>query len=122
MTRKRIASIIPRVPEKAEQAAIVKLLWTVGANVYVLGHPSPDDGRAHRGTGQTKGLPDLMAFVPNRERGGHDLLMIEAKAKGGRLSPAQRAFERSCVDADVAHIVGGVDIVIAWLRRRGLVK
>lgn len=110
-----------RVSEKVEQQHIVQLLRSIGAAVYVLGHPSPNDGRTHRGTGQTPGVPDLMAFMP--EYG--PLLFIEVKAKGGRLRPEQAAF-RDYVVAHVgecaAHIVGGLDDVIEWLILHGWLK
>lgn len=106
-----------RVSEKAEQAAIVKLLETLGAKVYVLGRPSPNDGRTHRGTGQTPGVPDLLAFL-----GGWQLVAIEVKAKGGRLSPAQVEFQTLARQSGVNHIAGGLDAVIAWLTDRGYLK
>lgn len=117
MTRLRIPRP-PRLPEKAEQARIVQLLRAMGAAVYVLGHPSPSDGRQFRGTGQTPGIPDLCCFLPRR--GTMRLqLWIEVKAAGGRLRPAQADFQALCREAGQAHLVGGLDAVLAWLAGAG---
>lgn len=106
-------------PEKAEQQHIVQLLRAIGCQVYVLGtHRRRGD---YHGTMQTPGLPDVMAFLPaRREAGGasalaRQLLVVEAKAPGGRLRPDQKTFRSCCIDAEVAHVVGGLDAVIAWL-------
>jgi len=109
----------PRVPEKVEQQHIVTLLRSLGARVYVLGHASPKDGRTHRGTGQTPGIADLEAFISKRGELTRTLLKIEVKAAGGRLSPEQRDYQHECQAANVAHIVGGYDAVVAWLLEHG---
>lgn len=114
--------------ERAEQTRIVQLLRTIGASVYVLGHPSPNDGRRHRGTGQTPGVPDLVAFLPGRLVAGSldgrrlQQVWFEVKAPGGRLRPAQREFRDACGRADQAHVVGDYDAVIAWLVEGGYVS
>ena len=108
-----------RVSEKTEQAHIVQLLRALGAKVYVLGHGSPNDGRRHRGTGQTPGLPDLFCFLPPRGDAPRLALWIECKAKGGKVRDEQRAFAKLCTDAMVDHIVGTLDDVIGWLIRHG---
>lgn len=102
-----------RIPEKLVQAQIRALLGSVGAAVYTLGTRRPRGD--YQGTCQTPGIPDLLAFVPDRRQGVCRLLFIEAKATGGRLSEEQRDFQTHCVNAQVAHIVGDVDAVIAWL-------
>lgn len=113
----------PRVPEKVEQAHIVALLRSLGAAVYVLGHPSPSDGRKFRGTGQTAGLPDLYAFLPKRVAGDSVYsVWVEVKAAGGRLRPEQRTFRDLCINSGHAHIVGGLDAVIAWLAGAGYLR
>jgi hypothetical protein len=115
-----------KVPEKAEQAAIVRLLASLGAKVYVLGTRRPAGD--YQGTRQTPGLPDVLAFLPlHAARRGHfeqsrELLAIEVKAKGGRLRPEQVVFRELCQQASVAHVVGGLDAVIAWLTARGYLK
>jgi hypothetical protein len=124
----------PRVSEKAEQAHGVQLLRGLGGKVYVIGHPSPNDGRRHRGTGQTPGLADVLAFLPPRTRfvdtvaGSVELeartvlVFWEAKASGGRLRPEQVEFRALCQDAAVEHVVGDLDALIAWLVSRHYVK
>jgi len=100
--------------EKVEQQQIVQLLRTFGWAVYVLGHPSPADGRRHRGTGQTPGLPDLLAFSPAPVR---QQVWIEVKRDGQqhRLRPAQVAFRSLARDAGVGHVVGTLNDVVGWL-------
>lgn len=121
----------PRVSEKVEQAHGVQLLRGLGGKVYVIGHPSPNDGRQHRGTGQTPGLADVLAFLPPRGRfdlvfGPSEprtvLLFWEAKGRGGRLRPEQREFRDLCQDAQVEHVVGDLNALIAWLVSRHYVK
>jgi hypothetical protein len=100
--------------EKVEQQHIVQLLRTFGWTVYVLGHPSPNDGRAHRGTGQTPGVPDLLAFSPPPAR---RQVWIEVKREGQqhRLRPAQVMFRELALDAGVGHVVGTLNNVVGWL-------
>jgi hypothetical protein len=50
------------------------------------------------------------------------VLCVEVKASGGRLRPEQVAFRQACGEADVAHLVGGLDAVIAWLVDRGYIR
>ena len=104
-----------RVSEKVEQQHIVTLLRSIGATVYVLGHPSPRDGRTHRGTGQTPGVPDLWAFLPAHAAQPARAIWIEVKATGGRLRPEQVEFRERCLTSGVSHLVGGLDTVIAFL-------
>ena len=40
----------------------------------------------------------------------------------GRLSAEQAEYRDLCLDASVAHIVGGLDDVLAWLMREGYVR
>ena len=111
-----------RHPERHEQNAIRGLLATLGAKVYVLGTTRKKGDYA--GTMQTPGLPDLIAFLPwDGERDlTRTLLVIECKAKGGRLRPEQAEFMVMCLEAAVHHVVGGLDDVIAWLVQHGYVK
>lgn len=111
-----------RQPEKQIQADIVKLLRSIGAAIYVLGHPSPNDGRTHRGTGQTSGVPDIYAFLdgtPTRKGVG---VWIEVKAPRGRLSWPQQCFSAECRVRDIPYITGGLDAVIAYLQAGGWLK
>ena len=109
-----------RQPERSEQQHIIKLLRTLGSAVYVLGTVRRKGD--YMGTRQSPGLPDLFAFIPyehgEKRRGAH-LLAIEVKAPRGRMSPEQIEFQRQCQLADVHHIVGGLNEVIAWLIQTG---
>lgn len=114
------AGLAPRVSEKTEQAHIVQLLKSIGAAVYVLGTRRPRGDYA--GTCQTPGIPDLLAFLPSRIDRLTRLLFVECKAAGGRLRPEQLDFRTLCECAQVAHVVGGLDAVIAWLVAERYVK
>ena len=106
--------------EKQEQQAIVQLLRSVGAEVYVLGHPRRRGD--HPGTGQTPGLADLEAYVPHYARTTWTLVKIEVKTPTGRLSEAQQTYRFQCLRAGVAYVCGGLDAVLEYLEGRGLVK
>lgn len=111
----------PQQSEKAIQAQIVNLIRRIGGTVNVIGRPSPADGRTHRGTGQTPGLPDLYAFLPLRVGVPMQGVWIEVKAKRGKLRPEQRLFMEMCHAANVPHVVGGLDAVIDYLQAGGWV-
>ncbi len=107
-------------PEKAEQAAIVKLLKLLGASVYVIGTKRRKGD--YQGTMQTPGIPDLYAFLPNvRGRADAKSIWIEVKA-ASKMSPAQEQFERDCWATETPHLVGGLDVVTDWLRQGGWIK
>ena len=107
-----------RVPERVQQQHIVRLLRTLGAEVYVLGTVRRRGD--YPGTMQSPGLPDLLAFLPRgKER---RQVWIEVKASNGRLSPPQLAFREHCRGGGIEHIVGGVDSVIAWLVAEGYLR
>ncbi len=111
-----------RVSEKVVQAGIVKLLRSVRGQVYVLGtHRRRGDWP---GTMQTPGIPDVMAFLPPPScmSGPWTLLCVECKAKSGRLREAQQTFRDLCINANVWHVVGGIDAVITWLTARGYLR
>lgn len=112
--RRGKAPHIARVPERVVQQQIVHLLRSLGAQVWVLG-TTRRRGDYH-GTMMSPGLPDLIASVR-----GH-MLMVECKAAGGRLRPEQRVFQQACQDCGVAHVVGGVDEVVAWLVAQGILR
>jgi len=108
-----------RQPERAEQAHIVRLLRTLGSDVWTLGTTRRRSD--YQGTNQAPGLPDLLAFLPASD-GGRVLLVVEVKASGGRLRPDQVRFRDCCRAAGIAHVTGGVDAVIAWLLDHGYLK
>jgi hypothetical protein len=109
-----------RQPERAEQRAIVQLLAHVGCRTWTLG-TTRRRGDYH-GTNQSPGLPDIIAHLPD----GGGVLFVEVKAPGGRLRPEQRDFRELCLlcrsPFGVHHVVGGLDAVIAYLVRLGLLK
>ena len=109
-----------RIPEKVVQQQIVQALTSVGGRVWVLGTRRPRGD--YQGTRQTPGLPDLIAFLPPQKWLRRTLLFVEVKAAKGRLRPEQRHFQELCAFADVEHIVGGLDAVLAWLAREGYIQ
>lgn len=111
-----------RQPERMVQQSVMNLLRSMGAKVYTLGTTRRKGDYA--GTMQSPGLPDLIVFLkrPATAEFGdvpmpptRRLLFIECKAEGGRLRSEQIEFRGVSIAADVAHVVGGLDDVIAWL-------
>lgn len=112
-----------RRPEAVEQAHIVHLLRSLGWRVYVSGTVRRHGD--YQGTMQTPGIPDLEAFSPARSGStGRTVLKIEVKAKGGRLSDAQREYEALCQETQgrVDHVCGALHDVVAWLTERGYLR
>lgn len=114
-------------PEKAEQAAIVQLLESLGAKVYVLGTRRRKGD--YQGTMQTPGIPDLYVFLPHVRHPqwphapfGATALWIEVKAEGGKLSPEQETFQCLCRNREVGHVVGGLHEVMVFLATGGWIK
>jgi len=101
-----------RIPERTVQADIVHLLRLIGFEVWTLGTTRRRGD--HPGTMQSAGLPDLIAGGRGR------CLMVEVKARGGQLRPAQVRFRAMCQAAGVDHVAGGLDEVIAWLQTAGI--
>jgi len=118
--------------EKHEQAQILKLLLSMGAMVYVLGTRRPRGRNCPRcglfleesqGTRQTPGISDLLVFLKDPHAvGGRTLVWIECKRHGGRLTEAQQTFRETCLAAQIDHVVGDLDDVIAWLIRAGYLR
>lgn len=109
-----------RVPEKAEQAHGIQLLQSLGATVYKLGGARRRGD--YQGTMQTEGLPDVFGFLPVRGSTRRIAFWWECKAAGGRVRPEQRVFLELCADADLVHILGTFDDLIAWLAARDYVR
>jgi len=120
MSRRRLVGEPAARPEKVEQAGIVRLLRSLGAKVYVLGTVRRRGD--YPGTMQTPGLPDVRAFLKGQTPDTRVLLEIECKAAGGRLRPEQREYRACCQAAGIAHVVGGIDAVIAWLVTHGYLR
>jgi hypothetical protein len=111
----------PRVPERVVQRQIVQALRAVGAKVYIIGTVhAGEPGRMT--TRMTPGIPDLFTFLPMRDGVGPRALWIEVKSTGGRLRPEQAEFRDLCHGAGGAHIVGGLDDVLAYLQQWGYVR
>jgi hypothetical protein len=115
--------------EKFEQAAIVRLLLSMGAEVFVLGTRRPRHTRCRscgaavpesQTTRQSPGLPDLLVYLkrPGGER-KLDLLVIECKKFGTKLRPDQIRFKQFSERADVKHVVGTYDDVLRYLVATG---
>lgn len=117
----------PRL-ERHEQRDGVQLLRTLGAAVYVLGTVRAKGD--HPGTRQTPGLADVEAFLPappyvipvlgSVPRGV--LLKWECKRTGGRLRPEQAAYRDECLRCGVAHVVGDLTALMAWLVSAGYLR
>ena len=109
----------PSRPEKVEQAHGVRLLRLIGAAVYVSGTVRRKGD--YQGTMQTPGIPDVEAWLPWPQDTSSDAgptrrpLKWECKRAGGQLSPEQEAYRQHCLDAGVAHVVGPLDSLVAWL-------
>lgn len=126
----------PRQREKAEQAGIVRLLESLQAHVYILGSRRAQRCRScgavttDQGTRQTPGLADLYAILRPPQYAPTDgvpaytpvALWIEVKAGDGQPSSEQRDFMARNASAGVAHLIGGVDVVIAFLVRHGWLR
>lgn len=121
----------PRIPERVVQQQIRQALLSVGAKVYTIGRPPRRDA-VFKGTGQTPGIPDLCAFLPKAPLDvpspldmyvtcAHQL-WVEVKAKGGGLRPEQREFQALCQQSGVTHLVGGLDVVLAYLQAHGYLR
>lgn len=118
-----------RIPERTVQAQVVAALRSVGAHVMTLGTVRPKGDRP--GTMQSRGWPDVGAFLPaaprdprrcDDEQVGPHWLWVECKAKGGRLRPEQADFARRCHEVGIAHLVGGLDVVLAYLQQYGYIR
>jgi hypothetical protein len=91
------------VPEKEVQKRINQRLRQLGIAVYWMSQA--------RETGQTSGVPDILAFDPIR-----GMFWVECKAKGGRQSEAQREFQQRCEWAGIPYVIGGLQEVEEWLK------
>jgi hypothetical protein len=93
--------------EREEQSRGVKLLKRMGWQVYTLSQYR----RSNRGTGQTPGLPDVLAFhVPTGRA-----VWWECKQAGGRQREAQRAFMTACRAAGWPYVLGTFAALTQWL-------
>ena len=109
-----------RQPERAIQAAGVKLLRSLGADVWVTGTTRARGD--YQGTRMTPGLPDCIAFLRRLGEAKQHLLIWEAKAPKGRLRPEQAKFAACCFFAGVAHVTGDLDALMQWLIAHGYLR
>lgn len=110
-----------RQPERAIQAQVVKLLRSIGADVWVLG-TTRRRGDYH-GTMMTPGIPDVFAVLPIRHRDmDRTAFWVEVKAPSGRRSPAQDRFAGLMAMTACAYVCGGLDDVIGYLVDHGYVR
>lgn len=115
-----------RQPESVEQAHGVQLLRSLGGRVYVSGTRRRRGD--YQGTMQSEGIPDVEAFLPPPPAERSDLAALwillkwEVKAEGGRLRPEQADYRDLCIRARIAHVVGRLDDLIAWLIERDYLK
>ena len=111
-----------RVSERVEQRHIVAALRAIGARVLTLG--TVRAAGDHPGTRQSPGWPDVGAFLPPSRDGRTPphWLWVEVKAHRGRLRPEQVAFRADCQACGIAHVVGGLDQVLAYLVSHGYVR
>jgi len=133
ITSRGVTFARPSADEKAEQASIINLIEALGGRAYVLGSRRAQycglcgARNSDQGTRQTEGLGDLAVYLPPPPR-IRDLgtswcfLWIECKGRGGTLSAEQVRFREINLKARIAHIVGGLDAVLAWLKAGGWVK
>ena len=62
-----------------------------------------------------KGMPDRLVILPGRR-----MFLIELKAEGGKVSPAQKLFHEEARRCGIVVIVlTGEDQVLEWLKRVG---
>ena len=115
----------PRL-ERFEQQDGIKLLGSLGASVYVLGHARPKGDRPS--TMQTPGIPDVHAFMPVPKYGrgfpwgSRRLLHWEVKSDTGRPSPAQDEYRVLCQLSGVWHITGNLNALMAALVEQGYIR
>ena len=115
--------------EKTEQAATVKLLTMLGADVYVIGTRRPR-GRAcptcgtfvaeHAGTCQTPGVSDLIVFLPGPLP--RRVCFVEQKRAGGQLSIEQQHFRTLAESSTALYVAGTLGDVLAWLNANGYLR
>lgn len=127
--RRAPAAAAPRL-EKDIQSLIIALLRTIpGTDVYSLGRPAAR-GDVHKGTRQTPGMCDVLAFLPEAPRprttdglrtAAH-ALAIEAKRPGNKRSRDQDRFRFSALRCGLGHVTGGLDDVLAYLELQGYIR
>jgi hypothetical protein len=96
--------------EKVEQKACWRRLRGHGFETWWLSQA--------RRTGQTKGLPDLLAF--HEARGLGVWIEVKRPEDPAPFTVEQRRFQRLCAACHWDHLVGGERELIDWLRAHGV--
>jgi hypothetical protein len=120
--------VSPRL-ERHEQADGIRLLRSLGGQVYESGTIARPGSGPHRPTCQTPGIPDVEVYLPAPRFGRglpagqtRVLLKWEAKRPGGRLSPAQVDYQRLARAAGVHHVAGDLNALLTWLVGAGYLR
>ena len=95
---------------KGVKAACKKLYETCGGKVY--------NTSGYRMFGNTKGLPDLIVFLPLH--GKRVVLWHEAKGETGSPSAAQALFATFAETSETVYVIGGVEEAKTALRALGV--
>lgn len=120
----------------AEQKRVADLFRWLGGRVRNIGTRQSRGKRCPKcatfvpgdhGTRQARGLADLLIFLSARTSVTRQPLparfvWFEAKAGSGRLNGDQAEFRNDCLAAGMVHLVGDLDVAIAWLMAEGYVK
>jgi hypothetical protein len=108
--------------EKVIQAQGQNLLRSLGGRVKTFGTRRSRRDADH-GTHQTKGIPDVGAFLPSRRPDAPPTELVwiwwEAKRSGEPLSPDQALFRNECLAAGVLHVWGDLEALMAFLIDHG---
>lgn len=99
---------VRRAPEKQEQARIRVLLTALRFSIYDTSQPF------HPAI--TPGVPDIIAF------GVTEMIYVEVKAPGGKLSPAQLLFRANCARTGTPYLFGDYANVRGMLKARGYIR
>jgi len=147
-TRRNSPRRAPVQHETVEQTHGIRLLQALGGRVFVSGTkrsrgqycpschafvPNTDHG-----THQTPGIPDVEAFLPRRNgQPGTPWVLLKWEAKrpavrdlvtraivtpAGRLTAEQKEYKTLCDLAEVYHVGGDIDALIAWLIEHEFVR
>ena len=75
-----------------------------------------------RKTKQTPGIPDRRYYRRPRANSSALIVWWEAKSSSGKQSAHQKAFQAMAESCGEAYVCGTDDVLIGWLRTKGLVR
>lgn len=110
MSRARTISVDGVLSEKQVEHLGDKLMSAVGFEIVRFSQP--------RNTMQTPGIPDRRYYHPTRKL----VLWWEAKRAKGKQSMAQQDFQAMVENCGEEYVVGTDDVLVTWLRWKGLVR